>query len=206
MKRIILITILIITVIASGFVAFSGYFEKMPDETKEKARIMEFLHQRYNTEFIYDGREEKDLENYEVVTSGGPRAEIDGNDSLIYHFHPADNDKLEFYVTHGYTMTYEVVPSQFEYCYDNFKETIFKDVVKDRQFVYTENKEEELVNAIYDVQTEILKTAKNYNMEEWNLLSSSELDIICRNSVRKIKFSYHDKEKIYKTLESRFIF
>lgn len=179
-----------------------------PDETQETKRIQEFLSERYNTSFVYDGKEVKNLDDYNVQTESGPVTEINGKNSILYYFHPADNDQIRFYATHGKKFTYEskneVVISNSEWCYDNFEDAVIDNTFKTRQFELTYENKDLLAEQIYQMQTDLIDKCSHYNIDYDYIQSTMKLYITFENNVYDIKIYSHSLPEISEQLEEFF--
>lgn len=154
-----LIPAAIIVFILTAILVIQG----IPNEEKEVERIQEILAERYNANFVYEGKETKFINSNRVRTLNGAVTNIGNKDLTLYYFHPADNAKQRFYAIHGDGVT-EMVFSVAEYCYDNFKEAIFENVYDGNEIIYTDMLKESVVDEIYGIQTELINAAKKYNI------------------------------------------
>ncbi len=198
-KKVLVSSVIMVLVFAAGI--FLILFHN--DESREVSRIQEILYERYNTNFVYEGKEQKEISRLRIPTLNNAMTSISGVQTL-YYFHPSDNDKLRFYAVHGTGIT-EMVFSVSEYCYDNFKYALFEDVVKDKRLVYTEDSEYELVEEIYGIQTDLIEAAEKYGINKYDILitdQTMELKIECMGDTVKAVFSQHNKGKILACLRS----
>lgn len=179
-------------------------FQISPDEEKEVSRIQEILTDRYNTSFIYEGKEVKNIPGIRTVTLKKANTNIQG-DKTLYYFHPADNENLRFYVIHG-TGTTEMVLDFQEYCYDNLMQALLDDTVKDKRFVYTSGAKDELIDAMYKAEIEYLDRAEKYNMTESDIKGFEDFIIEYNNEEYVVGVSGHTRKDVSEALERRLFY
>lgn len=179
------------------------FINNHPSETKEVSRIQEMLYNKYKTSFVYERRESTDTSDERVqLVYGTSKNRVKKVD--LYFFHPEDDEGLSFYTIHGIGTT-SMVFSIKEYCYDNFKNTLFDKVLKGKKFSCMKENMEELADSIYSVQTELINASKNYNMTDNDILISekkNEFEIAYKGEIHKAEFTKHDKDEILKTLQT----
>ena len=87
--------------------------------------MKEKLEKKYQTEFISDGMEKRNIDDFYVQPETlGHQLLIDGNDTTVYQFHPKDCEELHINVFYKEYYTYEVFPTKNEWYQDDFEMSV----------------------------------------------------------------------------------
>ena len=155
------------------------------------------LQKKYNTEFIYDGKEKTDLESFYVNPGFGPEILIDGDNITVCKFHPIDNPEYSFNVFYKEYYNYYLFPTKNEWYQDNLEEVIKNYIITNSDVStidLTKQSIEDCTEKIYNLQEQIITEYLKFNVTTTDM--EIEINVLYENHCYRIIFDTHDKSKI----------